>query len=164
MLNLLGDLWFAAARRRRSSRRWERVLALPGAHLHLYGKREARPGRKMGHLTVTAASAGGAPTPWPRDGRGAARHRRPGDGDACVDGHDAAAVADAAARARRRRAGRFPTETVYGLGARADDDAAVAKIFAAKGRPTDHPLIVHVADRGRRRALRRRRSRRSPSA
>ena len=41
----------------------------------------------------------------------------------------------------------FPTETVYGLGARADDDAAVAAIFAAKGRPADHPLIVHVADR-----------------
>ena len=40
----------------------------------------------------------------------------------------------------------FPTETVYGLGARADDDAAVARIFAAKGRPSDHPLIVHVAD------------------
>jgi L-threonylcarbamoyladenylate synthase len=40
----------------------------------------------------------------------------------------------------------FPTETVYGLGARADDDAAVAGIFAAKGRPSDHPLIVHVAD------------------
>ncbi|MEY2687160.1 MAG: hypothetical protein RL375_1358, partial [Pseudomonadota bacterium] len=39
----------------------------------------------------------------------------------------------------------FPTETVYGLGARADDDAAVARIFAAKGRPSDHPLIVHVA-------------------
>ena len=39
----------------------------------------------------------------------------------------------------------FPTETVYGLGARADDDAAVARIFAAKGRPVDHPLIVHVA-------------------
>jgi L-threonylcarbamoyladenylate synthase len=38
----------------------------------------------------------------------------------------------------------FPTETVYGLGARADDDAAVAKIFAVKARPTDHPLIVHV--------------------
>ena len=38
----------------------------------------------------------------------------------------------------------FPTETVYGLGARADDDAAVARIFAAKGRPADHPLIVHV--------------------
>ena len=40
----------------------------------------------------------------------------------------------------------FPTETVYGLGARADDDAAVAKVFAAKGRPVDHPLIVHVLD------------------
>ena len=39
----------------------------------------------------------------------------------------------------------FPTETVYGLGARADDDAAVAKIFTAKGRPSEHPLIVHVA-------------------
>jgi L-threonylcarbamoyladenylate synthase len=40
----------------------------------------------------------------------------------------------------------FPTETVYGLGARADDDRAVAAIFQAKGRPTDHPLIVHLAD------------------
>lgn len=39
----------------------------------------------------------------------------------------------------------FPTETVYGLGARADSDAAVAAIFSAKGRPSDHPLIVHVA-------------------
>ena len=39
----------------------------------------------------------------------------------------------------------FPTETVYGLGARADDDAAVAAIFVAKGRPADHPLIVHLA-------------------
>jgi L-threonylcarbamoyladenylate synthase len=41
----------------------------------------------------------------------------------------------------------FPTETVYGLGARADDDDAVRRIFTAKGRPSDHPLIVHVADR-----------------
>jgi L-threonylcarbamoyladenylate synthase len=40
----------------------------------------------------------------------------------------------------------LPTETVYGLAARADRDAAVARIFAAKGRPSDHPLIVHVAD------------------
>ncbi|MDE2219913.1 MAG: threonylcarbamoyl-AMP synthase, partial [Gammaproteobacteria bacterium] len=40
----------------------------------------------------------------------------------------------------------FPTETVYGLGADAANHAAVAKIFAAKGRPQDHPLIVHVAD------------------
>jgi len=40
----------------------------------------------------------------------------------------------------------LPTETVYGLAARADRDDAVAKIFAAKGRPSDHPLIVHVLD------------------
>ncbi len=40
----------------------------------------------------------------------------------------------------------LPTETVYGLGADADNPAAVAAIFAAKGRPVDHPLIVHVAD------------------
>lgn len=39
----------------------------------------------------------------------------------------------------------FPTETVYGLGADASSDAAVARIFAAKGRPPNHPLIVHVA-------------------
>jgi L-threonylcarbamoyladenylate synthase len=39
----------------------------------------------------------------------------------------------------------FPTETVYGLGANATNPAAVAKIFAAKGRPADHPLIVHIA-------------------
>ncbi|HEY6533764.1 MAG TPA: L-threonylcarbamoyladenylate synthase [Acidimicrobiales bacterium] len=40
----------------------------------------------------------------------------------------------------------FPTETVYGLGADASDPAAVARIFAAKGRPGDHPLIVHLGD------------------
>ncbi len=40
----------------------------------------------------------------------------------------------------------FPTETVYGLGADAASDLAVAKIFAIKGRPSDHPLIVHVPD------------------
>ncbi|KQT12418.1 L-threonylcarbamoyladenylate synthase [Ramlibacter sp. Leaf400] len=40
----------------------------------------------------------------------------------------------------------FPTETVYGLGADAASDEAVAGIFAAKGRPADHPLIVHVPD------------------
>ncbi len=40
----------------------------------------------------------------------------------------------------------FPTETVYGLGADARNPAAVAKIFAVKGRPADHPLIVHIPD------------------
>ena len=51
MLNLLGDLWPEGA-----SPAWDRVLALPGAHLHLYGKLSARPGRKMGHLTLTGDS------------------------------------------------------------------------------------------------------------
>jgi len=46
MVNLLGDIWSAG------EPRWEAVLGHPGAHLHLYGKREARPGRKMGHVTV----------------------------------------------------------------------------------------------------------------
>ena len=41
----------------------------------------------------------------------------------------------------------FPTETVYGLGADAENPAAVARIFAVKGRPADHPLIVHIANR-----------------
>ena len=40
----------------------------------------------------------------------------------------------------------FPTETVYGLGANAYDSEAVEKIFRAKGRPGDNPLICHIAD------------------
>ena len=64
-----------------------------------------------------------------------------------VDGRDAAAVAQAAGLLAAGELVAFPTETVYGLGARADDDAAVAKIFALKGRPSGHPLIVHVASR-----------------
>ena len=40
----------------------------------------------------------------------------------------------------------MPTETVYGLAARAGDSAAVARLFEAKGRPRFNPLIVHVAD------------------
>jgi len=52
MLNLLGDLW-----RDGVAPDWRGVLALPGANLHLYGKLQARPGRKMGHLTLMAGSA-----------------------------------------------------------------------------------------------------------
>jgi len=63
-----------------------------------------------------------------------------------VDGHDTPALQRAAAELAAGALVAFPTETVYGLGARADDDAAVARIFAAKGRPADHPLIVHVRD------------------
>jgi len=64
-----------------------------------------------------------------------------------LDGLDPAAIDSAAALIAAGELVAFPTETVYGLGARADSDAAVAKIFALKGRPTAHPLIVHVADR-----------------
>jgi len=51
MANLLGDLWIPTAPR------WEKVLANPRAKLHLYGKVEARPGRKMGHITCLATTA-----------------------------------------------------------------------------------------------------------
>src|SRR5690349_21642950 len=56
----------------------------------------------------------------------------------------AAAIARAAEILRQGGLVAFPTETVYGLGAHALDVAAVAKIFAAKGRPARNPLIVHV--------------------
>ena len=50
MANLLGDLWTGG------EPDWPAALAAPGASLHLYGKREPRPGRKMGHLTVRAST------------------------------------------------------------------------------------------------------------
>jgi 5-(carboxyamino)imidazole ribonucleotide synthase len=53
MLNLLGDVWQDAAGHPRTPD-WQSVLALPGTHLHLYGKLAARSGRKMGHLNITA--------------------------------------------------------------------------------------------------------------
>ncbi len=63
-----------------------------------------------------------------------------------LPGNDASAIAQAAQTLQSGGLVAFPTETVYGLGADASSDQAVAKIFAAKGRPSDHPLIVHVAD------------------
>lgn len=59
----------------------------------------------------------------------------------------ASAIPRAAALFREGKLVAFPTETVYGLGANATDPIAVARIFAAKGRPTFDPLIVHIADR-----------------
>ena len=64
---------------------------------------------------------------------------------ALLRGDDPGAIAAAARRLADGGLVAFATETVYGLGARADSDAAVAAIFAAKGRPAGHPLIVHVA-------------------
>jgi len=58
----------------------------------------------------------------------------------------AAEIAHAAAVLKAGELVAFPTETVYGLGADASNADAVRKVFAAKGRPADHPLIVHIAD------------------
>ena len=56
MLNLLGDLWFKDGDTAQTPA-WDQVLALPGCHLHLYGKVDAKRARKMGHLNITAATA-----------------------------------------------------------------------------------------------------------
>src|SRR5512133_2596652 len=65
-----------------------------------------------------------------------------------LDGSAADSIAVAAQRIRAGGLLGLPTETVYGLAADAENDAAVAHIFQAKGRPADHPLIVHVAGVG----------------
>jgi L-threonylcarbamoyladenylate synthase len=54
-------------------------------------------------------------------------------------------MADAATNLLAGNLVAFPTETVYGLGADACNTDAVARIYSVKGRPSDHPLIVHVA-------------------
>lgn len=59
---------------------------------------------------------------------------------------DQASIEQASTLIRAGELVAFPTETVYGLGARADQASAVRKIFEAKGRPSTNPLIVHVAD------------------
>jgi L-threonylcarbamoyladenylate synthase len=56
-------------------------------------------------------------------------------------------IVDAAHFLRENEVVALPTETVYGLGGNAESDEAVAKIFAAKGRPSDNPLIIHIAER-----------------
>jgi len=61
---------------------------------------------------------------------------------------DAAAIREAAAILRRGGLVAFPTETVYGLGADAENEEALTALFAAKGRPADHPVIMHLADVG----------------
>ncbi|MBC5782848.1 threonylcarbamoyl-AMP synthase [Ramlibacter sp. USB13] len=63
-----------------------------------------------------------------------------------LDGRDPDSIAQAARVLAGGGLVAFPTETVYGLGADAGNEQAVAGIFAAKGRPSDHPLIVHVPD------------------
>ncbi|RSD27144.1 L-threonylcarbamoyladenylate synthase [Mesobacillus subterraneus] len=56
-------------------------------------------------------------------------------------------IIEAAQKLKQNEVVAFPTETVYGLGGNAENDDAVLKIFEAKGRPGDNPLIIHIADR-----------------
>ncbi|WP_144162866.1 5-(carboxyamino)imidazole ribonucleotide synthase [Paraburkholderia sp. BCC1885] len=57
MLNILGDIWFPDGGKHAAvTPAWQEVAAMPAARLHLYGKEEARPGRKMGHINFTAAT------------------------------------------------------------------------------------------------------------
>ncbi len=72
---------------------------------------------------------------------------------AAIETPTPAAIAGAADRLRAGLLVAFPTETVYGLGADAGNAEAVRRIFVAKGRPADHPVIVHLDDRSRDRAL-----------
>jgi 5-(carboxyamino)imidazole ribonucleotide synthase len=60
MLNILGDVWFDGGGDTAREPAWDKVLALPGACLHLYGKEEARRGRKMGHVTFVAPTLAAA--------------------------------------------------------------------------------------------------------
>lgn len=66
--------------------------------------------------------------------------------DKAIPAREQACIAEAAAMLAAGQTIAFPTETVYGLGANACDAEAVQRIFAAKGRPSDNPLIVHIAD------------------
>jgi 5-(carboxyamino)imidazole ribonucleotide synthase len=62
MLNILGDVWYQDGGETVREPAWDQILALPGAHLHLYGKAQPRRARKMGHVTLVAASMAEAQT------------------------------------------------------------------------------------------------------
>ena len=64
---------------------------------------------------------------------------------AIISNCTASAVSDAASALKAGNLVAFPTETVYGLGADASNQLAVARIYKVKGRPTDHPLIIHIS-------------------
>ncbi len=62
MLNILGDVWYTGANETQAEPNWSGVLAVPGSSLHLYGKREARRARKMGHVNCTGKTIAEAVT------------------------------------------------------------------------------------------------------
>eukprot|EP01037_Dinobryon_pediforme_P011037 gene11037-11120_t len=128
------DVWYPGSGDLQVEPDWAAVLKLPRTSLHLYGKAEARRARKMGHINCTGATLA--------DAVDTANHivhllKLPVQASVAIDqavdvllsGHLVA----------------FPTETVYGLGADAENPEAVERIYQAKGRPSNHPVIVHVA-------------------
>ncbi len=142
MLNILGDAWYDGATRREPD--WSSVVAVPGAKLHLYGKTRgaARPqdGPRDRAWRRRSTKPSRAPTASRRSSASKAR------ADVDAPAVDSARIAQAVEVLKRGGLVAVPTETVYGLAADATNEAAVRAIFAAKGRPADHPVIVHVAD------------------
>ncbi len=144
MANLLGEVW------QDGEPAWSKALATEGVHLHLYGKHEPRPRRKMGHLTALGADVDEAMARVKK----ARADLAPGSevktlilGTTTVADR-AAAVSSAVEFLRTGEAIALPTETVYGLAADALKANAVLKIFEAKERPRFDPLIVHLPNRG----------------
>jgi len=131
MANLLGDVWA------NGEPDWTAALSIPGVELHLYGKTDPRPGRKMGHLLAFGTTTEEAAKKVIE-----ARAALKGEWSETRLG----SIADAVAWLRRGEPVAIPTETVYGLAADALRPEAVAKVFEAKERPFFDPLIVHVAD------------------
>lgn len=110
-------------------------------------------------MSVVGGPGPGSTPPWwriqhRRRAPGDRRHAPPYDAVVTIrlpvdpDDIDSAIIAAAADVLRSGGLVAFPTETVYGLGCLAEDPAAVARVFAAKGRPADDPLIVHVLPAG----------------
>ena len=154
--------WPIARRSRRGCSRESRRFARELGDLRPVSEGARRP-RRRAELQPGGAVAARVGRHRPDGGR--TRHQEPGDGRAVVRPRGAtdddarrrgSTVHDPDPRVHRGRGRRcsragglvaFPTETVYGLGAHALDAAAVAGIFAAKGRPATDPVIVHLATR-----------------
>ena len=142
MVNLLGDIWS------RGEPDWAAALAEPNVHLHLYGKHEPRPGRKMGHLTALAETVEAAAADARRARGAPAVRMTPKSRATRSPGDRRQTVARAVDLLRAGEVVALPTETVYGLAADALSADAVVKIFETKKRPHFDPLIVHLPELG----------------
>jgi hypothetical protein len=145
MLNILGDLWFAADGSQRSPA-WDAVLALPGTHLHLYGKLDARHGRKWatehhGRHTRRFVPRHCRPVPcWSlppvlmhTPHAHASTNLRPPAATALPPSGSGPQCSRRLSNGARRVAGASPHRTVYGLAA--GRSARLCNAFSAKGRP-----------------------------